>query len=582
MFTEFKAHILNALHVLTAEGVLPEGLDFSKVTAEPPRDPSHGDVSTNAAMVLAKLAKMAPRQLAEALVPHLEKIPGVESVSIAGPGFVNMSVSLDFWHNQLAGVLKAGSDFGASHMGAGEKINIEYVSANPTGPLHAGHGRVSVIADTLATLLEKVGYDVTREFYINDAGNQAQQLARSTYLRYREALGEDIGEIPEGCYPGDYLVPVGEAIAKKDGDKWMNAPESEWLEPFRAYAVDAMMKMIREDLALMGIHHEIFTSEMALHRSGAIDRVIDTLKERDLVYTGVLEPPKGKEIEDWEPRPQLLFRATEFGDDVDRPLQKSDGSWTYFTADIAYHLDKFRRGFTHMIDVWGADHGGYVKRIAAAVKAVTESQGHLDVLLCQIVNFTENGKPVRMSKRLGTFITVRDVIEKVGRDVFRFMVVSRKGDAHLDFDFNKVMEQSKDNPVFYVNYAYARCHSVLRMASEQMPGVDVSVMACQKADLSSLESEEEIGLIRLLAGWPRQVEIAALTHEPHRLCYYLYEIASQFHMLWNKGKENTVLRFIQPDDEAGTRARLALIHATSAVIASGLDIFGVKPLEEMR
>ncbi len=578
-FHEIRKHILAAIQALVADGDLPEGTDASRVTAEPPRDESHGDISTNAAMVLAKPAGKNPRELAEKLVAKLQNIGLIAEVSVAGPGFVNIRMVDEFWDQQLLTILEAGADYGKSNLGLGEKINLEYVSANPTGPIHAGHGRVAVVADVLANLLEKVGYAVTREYYINDAGGQAKKLACSSYLRYREALGEDIGEIPEGYYPGPYLKDVGQAIADRDGDKWLSLDEEEWLDPFREFAVNAMMSAIREDLKLMGITHEVFTSEMDLQRSGAVDRAVADLEEQGLLYTGVLEPPKGKVVEDWEPRPQLLFKATEFGDDVDRPLKKSDGTWTYFTGDIAYHYDKFQRGFKQMINVWGADHGGYVKRIVSAVNAITRGDGRLDVILSQMVNFFDNGVAVKMSKRAGTFVTVRDVIEKVGKDVFRFMMVSRKSDAHLDFDFKKVMEQTKDNPVFYVNYAHARSHSVMRMAKQEFPDIDPTQLS--DAPLKRLRDEDEIRLLKLLAGWPRQVEIAAQAHEPHRLCYYLYEVAGQFHMLWNKGKDEAILRFILPDDRELTRARLAMIKGVQAVIASGLTIFGVEPVEEM-
>ena len=578
-FHEIRTHILQAIDALVTEGHLPQDIDPSRVTAEPPREESHGDVSTNAAMVLAKPAGKNPRDIAEKLAEKLKFADQVQDVTVAGPGFVNICMEDSFWDNQLLKVLELDVDYGKSRMGLGEKINLEYVSANPTGPIHAGHGRVAIVADVLANLLEKVGYNVTREYYINDAGGQAKILAQSAYLRYREALGEDIGEIPEGYYPGDYLKEVGKAIADRDGDKWLTESEDVWLDAFREFAVNAMMGAIRHDLELLGIAHEVFTSEMELQRSGAIDRAVEDLEKKGLIYTGVLEPPKGKIIEDWEPRPQLLFRATQFGDDVDRPLKKSDGSWTYFTGDIAYHHNKFVRGFNKMINVWGADHGGYVKRICSAVSAITEGQGELDVILAQIVNFSEDGEIIKMSKRSGTFIEVREVIEKVGKDALRFMMVSRKSDAHLEFDFKKVMEQTKDNPVFYVNYAHARCHSVMRMAKNEFPDVDVSSLS--DAPIKRLRDPDELRLLKLLAGWPRQVEIAAKAHEPHRLTYYLYDVAAQFHMLWNKGKDEAILRFIIPNDRELTRARLAMIQGVRAVIASGLNIFGVEPVEEM-
>ncbi|HUX78712.1 MAG TPA: arginine--tRNA ligase [Alphaproteobacteria bacterium] len=577
-FHTFRDQILKALETLTKKGVLPQGLDFEKITTEPPRDPSHGDLATNAAMVLAKATHKNPRELGELIAKELETLPSVEEVSVAGPGFINLKLSPTFWYQELLTILEKQEEYGTSTLGLGEKINLEYVSANPTGPIHAGHGRVAVIADVLANLLEKVGYRVLREYYINDAGAQAEKLAKSTYLRYREALGEEIAEIPEGYYPGDYLKEVGQALVERDGSKWLSTSEQEWLEPFREFTVNAMMSKIRKDLDLMGISHEVFTSEVELYQAGAIEAAIKTLKENGLIYEGILEPPKGKIVEDWEPRPQLLFRSADFGDDVDRPLQKSDGSWTYFAGDIAYHYDKFRRGYTQMIDVWGADHGGYIKRVSSAVKAITQDQGHLDVIICQIVNFMEGGQPVKMSKRAGTFIEVRDVIEKVGKDAFRFMMITRKSDAHLDFDFKKVLEQTKDNPVFYIQYAHARCHSVMRIAREVFPDWEKT----PPQGLELLNDPDELHLLKLLAGWPRQVEIAALAREPHRLSYYLYEIAQQFHMLWNKGKENTYLRFIAAQNRELTRARLSMIQGVTHVIASGLQIFGVTPVEEMR
>ena len=577
-FHAFRDEILKTLEALVQKGFLPEGLEFEKITTEPPRDPSHGDLSTNAAMILANPAKQSPRDLGQLIGKELEGLPFVKEVSVAGPGFINLRLSPEFWYQQLRIILKEKEDYGSSTIGLGEKINLEYVSANPTGPIHAGHGRVAVVADILANLLEKVGYRVLREYYINDAGAQAEKLAKSTYLRYREALGEKIPQIPEGYYPGEYLKEVGNALAERDGPKWLSTEEKDWLEPFREFAVNAMMAQIRKDLTLMGISHEVFTSETELHQAGAIEAAIKTLKERDLIYEGVLEPPRGKVIEDWEPRLQLLFRSSQFGDDTDRALQKSNGTWTYFAGDIAYHYDKFRRGYIQMINVWGSDHIGSVKRVTSAVKAITEEKGHLDIILCQIVNFMEGGKPLKMSKRAGTFIEVREVIEKVGKDPFRFMMISRKSDAPLDFDFQKVLEQTKDNPVFYIQYAHARCHSVMRMARNVFP--DWEKTSVHSFDL--LKDEDELHLLKLLAGWPRQVEIAALAREPHRLCYYLYEIAQQFHMLWNKGKDNTLLRFIVAQNRDLTRERLAMIQGVAYVIASGLQIFGVTPVEEMR
>lgn len=470
---------------------------------------------------------------------------------------------------------------GNSDIGTGQTVNVEYVSANPTGPMHVGHGRGAVVGDALALLLAKAGYKVTKEYYINDAGAQVDVLARSAYLRYREAFGETI-EIPEGLYPGDYLVPVGEKLKETFGDKWLNAEEGDYLEEIKAFSINAMMDLIREDLAVLGVTHDVFSSEKELVENGGVDKAITYLEERGLIYTGVLEPPKGKKPEDWEPRPQLLFKASEFGDDVDRPLKKSDGSGTYFASDIAYHFDKFQRGSDQLIDVMGADHGGYVKRMKAAVKAMSEGKAELDIKLAQMVNLMDNGEPVKMSKRAGTFITLREVIDKVGKDVVRFIMLTRKNDAQLEFDFTKVTEQSKDNPVFYVQYAHARCHSVFRKADEEFTDLDRTETALAKADLSLLNDESELTLMRLMAEWPRLIEAAAESHEPHRITYYLYDLASEFHSLWNKGTGDVSLRFLHADNLELTKARLALLKAVSLVIASGLLVLGVEPREELR
>ena len=580
IFRYFEDRVAAALQSLVREGILPVGIETSRVAVEPPRDPAHGDLSTNAAMVLAKPAGMKPRDLADALAAKLATIEAVTEVSVAGPGFINLRLSADFWLARIPEVLRAGPAYGASDMGAGEAVNVEYVSANPTGPMHVGHVRGAVFGDALANLLEKVDYRVCREYYINDAGGQIEVLARSALLRYREALGEDIGTIPEGLYPGDYLKPVGQALAATHGAALLEMDPGEALAAARVAAVEAMMELIRGDLAVLGITHEVFFSELSLHRSGAIEETVKLLEDRGLIYVGVLEPPKGETPEDWEPRPQTLFRSTEFGDDADRALKKSDGSWTYFAPDIAYHHDKYRRGYRTLIDVWGADHSGYIKRVKAAVAALTEGNAEIDVKVCQMVRLFRNGEPVRMSKRAGDFVTLRDVVDEVGKDVVRFMMLTRKTDAPLDFDFAKVMEQSRDNPVFYVQYAHARIHSVLRNAAEA--GYDLSDGGLANAEFSRLGDEAELALLRLMAGFPRQVEQAALAHEPHRIAFYLDDLAAAFHALWNKGKDDASLRFIRDDDRDVTLARLALIRAAAYVVAAGLGILGVEPTEEMR
>ncbi|MDD3446624.1 MAG: arginine--tRNA ligase, partial [Zavarzinia sp.] len=494
----------------------------------------------------------------------------------------NLRLSDDFWRARLAEILAAGPAFGESSKGGGTAVNVEYVSANPTGPLHVGHCRGAVFGDALAALLEKVGHAVTREYYINDAGGQVDTLARSAFLRYREALGENIGEIPEGLYPGDYLIPVGQGLVEKYGERFKDQPESAWLMPIREFAIAAMMAMVREDLEALNIRQDVFFSEYSLHTTGRIDEALKDLTDKGLIYEGVLEAPKGKLPDDWEPRPQTLFKASEFGDDTDRALKKSNGAWTYFAADIAYHLDKYKRGFHHQIDVWGADHGGYVKRMRAAVKALSGGQADLDVKICQLVKLTRGGEPVKMSKRSGSFVTLRDVVDEVGKDVVRFMMLTRKNDAPLDFDFDKVTEQSKDNPVFYVQYAHARARSVLRNAAAEIAGLDLSREGLSAAKLARIESPDEIALIRQMAAFPRQLEQAADAHEPHRVAFALYDLAAAFHGLWNKGKEDPSLRFIHADDPELTLARLALLQAVCDVIASGLGILGVTPVEEMR
>ena len=589
IYADFRRLVLATLDDMAAKGDLPPGLELRRIAVEPPRDPVHGDLATNAAMVLAGIVRANPMSLAERISAALtgrELVTGNYrgagfAAAPAKPGFINIRLNPEIWQAQLRAILRAGTGFGDSDLGGGERVNVEFVSANPTGPMHVGHGRGAVVGDALAALLTKAGFRVEREYYVNDAGAQVDAIARSTYLRYREALGEEIGPIPEGLYPGEYLIGTGNKLASIDGPKWLGRPEAEWLAPMRDFAVGQMLLRIRDDLAKLGVGFDNFVSERHVIESGEIDHALAALDRRGLIYRGVLEPPKGKLPDDWEPREQLLFRATQFGDDVDRPLQKSDGSWTYFASDIAYHYNKFRRGFKNLIDVWGADHGGYVKRMQAAVRAVTEGAATLDVKVCQLVNLFDKGLPVRMSKRAGTFVTLREVVEEVGKDVFRFLMLTRRNDQALDFDFAKVTEQSKDNPVFYVQYAHARAASVMRYAADQFPEAELSDAALSEAPLDRLTDPFEIGLIRQLAGWPRLVEGAAEAHEPHRTAFYLQEVAAQFHVLWNKGKDEATLRFILTADPRLTRARLALVRGVAIVIASGLAVFGVEPAQEM-
>ena len=521
-------------------------------------------------MILSKPAQKSPRDLAAILVAEFAKIDGVVGVDIAGPGFINLRVTPILWAQQITDIFDSGLNYGRSMIGSGARVNVEFVSANPTGPLHAAHARGAVIGDALAGLMEFCGWDVTREYYINDAGGQVDVLARSTYLRYCEALGRDIGHIPEGLYPGEYLKDVGAALAQQIGERYLDKAEAEWLDDVRDFAIDRIMQVIKQDLVSLGIHMDVFSSERANVQSGAVQRAIDQLQAGGHLYTGVLAPPKGKEPEDWEPREQLLFRASDFGDDTDRPLQKSDGSWTYFAADVAYHLNKLERTKGQLINIFGADHGGYVKRMNAAVAALSGQQNMLDIKLCQLVNLLDNGTPVKMSKRAGTFVTVRDVIDTVGADVIRFIMLTRRNDQTLDFDFAKVTEQSRDNPVFYVQYAHARACSVLRQRE-----------APEHADLALLTAEPELALLKQLASWPKLVESAAIAHEPHRIAFYLVDLASHFHSLWNAGRDNPALRFIIDDDQATTGARLMLVKATSLVIRTGLNMLSIDALEEM-
>lgn len=577
VFRDFLGHINAALEDMRAAGELPAGIDLSGVTVEPPRDPAHGHMATNAALVLAKPAKRKPLDLAAALAARLRALPDLVEVTIAPPGFVNLRLADDVWRRQVDVVLAHGEDYGRCDLGQGLRVNVEYCSANPTGPLHVGHGRGTVFGDALANLLEFAGYQVTREYYINDGGAQIEALARSIYHRYLQVLGRTDQPFPEGLYPLEELVPVAQAIAERDGAKWVGKPESDWLDLFGRAGVQAMMQRIREDLALLGVHHDVFTSERALIEAGRIDEAVRHLESLKLVYVGTLPPPKGKPVEDWEPVPQLLFRATRFGDDSDRPLKRSNGAWTYFAADMAYHLDKIRRGAQLLVDVWGADHGGYVKRMEAAVKALSEGKVPLIVKLCQLVKLYSAGQPLRMSKRAGRTVWLRDVLEEVGRDVFRFMMLTRRNDAPLDFDLVEAVRQSKDNPVFYVQYAHARICSVFRNAAD----AGLPTAALDGAALERLQDPAELELLRTMAQWPRVVEGAAQNFEPHRIAFYLHDLAGAFHSLWTRGKEETGLRFLLAEDQALTRARLAMLGAVRIVLANGLRLMGVEPVEEL-
>ncbi|MDO7556817.1 MAG: arginine--tRNA ligase [Loktanella sp.] len=578
LFADIRGLVITCLDAMVAEGALPAGLEMGAVSVEPPRDAAHGDMATNAAMVLAKPAGMNPRQIADGLAAKLLADPRIALAEVAGPGFLNLRLDAALWQ----GVVKAAltdPTYGRSTLGQKQKMLVEYVSANPTGPLHVGHTRGAVFGDALASLLDYAGYDVTREYYINDGGAQVDVLARSVYLRYQEAHDLSV-DWPEGSYPGDYLIEVGEELKAAIGDKYLESPEDDWLEEIRLFATERMMDMIRADLAQLGVVMDSFYSEKSLYGTGLIEKAIAELDAKGLIYRGTLEPPKGKLPDDWEPREQTLFKSTDHGDDVDRPVQKSDGAWTYFAPDIAYHYDKVQRGFDQLIDVFGADHGGYVKRMKAAVSALSDGRVPLDIKLTQLVKLYKNGEPFKMSKRAGTFVTLRDVVDAVGKDVTRFHMLTRKNDAPLDFDFDKVTEQSKDNPVFYVQYAHARVKSVMRKAVEA--GVDVSDAALAGADLSKLSHEAEIGVAKKLAEWPRLVEIAANGHEPHKIAFYLYDLASDLHGLWNRGNDDVSLRFLQDGDNDTTQSKIALIRAVSVVIASGLGILGVTPAEEMR
>ena len=592
VFVTIHGSVAAANGALIADGVLPPGISQSRVVVEPPRDQTHGDMSTNAAMVLAKDAGAKPRNLAEAIAEKLRADPLIAKVEVAGPGFINMTLDPSVWREALRAAVLAGPEFGRSDIGKSEPVNVEYVSANPTGPLHVGHGRGAVFGDALANLLAFTGYAVTREYYINDAGAQVDVLARSAYLRYREALGEDIGPIPEGLYPGDYLKPVGAALAAEFGSALNQMSEERWLPIVRRNAIDMMMAEIRGDLAALNVRHDVFFSERSLIEgdNNAVAATIAGLRAEGKVYEGRLPPPKGRPLgavdEDWEDREQTLFRTTEFGDDVDRPLKKSDGSYTYFASDIAYHKSKLERGFRNMIDVWGADHGGYIRRMMAVVSAVSGGAAALDVKIVQLVKLLRAGEPVKMSKRSGDFVTLREVVDEVGVDAVRFMMLNRKNDAVLDFDLAKVIEQSRDNPVFYVQYGHARGQSIFRNAREVIPTLPETDgerrRALSQATLSRLDDAAELALMRRIALYPRLVEAAAMSHEPHRIAFYLYELASDFHALWTKGKDVSYLRFIIQNDPELTTARLALVQGVVTVLASGLAVLGVGAPDEMR
>ncbi|GAA6196752.1 arginine--tRNA ligase [Pseudophaeobacter arcticus] len=579
LFSDIRALVIDSLTAMTTEGALPEGLNFANVAVEPPRDAAHGDMATNAAMVLAKPAKMKPRDIADALAAKLAEDTRISSAEVAGPGFLNLRLAPVVWQGVLGAVLGAGTDYGRANLGQGKKVNVEYVSANPTGPLHVGHTRGAVFGDALASLLGYAGYDVTREYYINDGGGQVDVLARSVYLRYQEAHGQEVA-FADGTYPGDYLVPVGQALKDKVGDAYVDQPEDVWLADVREFSTDAMMALIREDLAMLGIKMDVFYSEKSLYGTGKIEAALAELESKGLIYQGVLEPPKGKKPDDWEPREQTLFKSTDHGDDVDRAVKKSDGAWTYFAPDIAYHYDKISRGFDELIDVLGADHGGYVKRMKAAVSALSDGKVPLDIKLCQLVKLFKDGQEFKMSKRAGTFVTLRDVVDAVGPDVTRFMLLTRKNDQGFDFDLDKALEQSKDNPIFYVQYANARICSTLRKAEEAGIATNDPVLAA--ADLAEVSHPAQLAVIKKLAEWPRQIEIAARTNEPHRVAFYLYDLASELHGLYHLGKTEFGLRFVNESSETATHANLALARSVSIVISAGLGILGVKPAQEMR
>lgn len=582
IFHAYQNKVTDILGKMAANGDLPAGLDLSRVKVEPPKDVSHGDMATNAAMVLSKAAGKNPRQLGEALAAKMKELPGVKEASIAGPGFVNFRLADTEWADTLRNILADGIHYGDSKMGKGEKVNIEYVSANPTGPMHAGHVRGAVIGDTLAGLLKKAGYDVTKEYYFNDAGNQIEVLKQTAYLRYREALGENIGAIPDGLYPGEYMKDVAQALVARDGKKWLGVPESEWSKPVLDFAIEYIMKMIRDDLDLIGIHHDVFSNERVMIEDGTLEKCLNELVDKGLVYQGTLPPPRGKEMDDWEPAELTLFRYKQYGFyEEDRPLKKRDGTWAYIMPDIAYHYNKLMRGFTTMINVLGKDHKDYEHRVGPPLAVLSDNKAKLDIVYCGMVKLFKNGEPVKLSKRSGNIITLREIVEEVGAGAVRFFMMTRTPDSELDFDFTKVVEQSKDNPVFYVQYAHARCASVLRNAKEMFRDADLSPATLAKANLARISTPDELQLVRFMAGWPRAVEAAAEAHEPHRIAFYLHDLASEFHGFWNKGRDDGTLRFLHEDDKELSMARLALVQAVKTVIASGLAVMGVEPVEEM-
>jgi len=580
IYKTFEDKLRVILQDLSSAGQLPSDLDMTRVVVEPPRDRSHGDMATNAAMVLSKLTKKAPRDLAAMIAPELEKLDEVETVEIAGPGFINFRLKQVVWAELLNEILSDGVHYGDTDIGQNEAVNIEYVSANPTGPMHAGHTRGAVVGDTLANLLQKSGYNVTREYYFNDAGTQVDVLARTAHLRYREALGEDIGEIPDGMYPGEYMKDLASALVERDGDKWLDLPEEQWIDPIREFAVEYIMVMIREDLRLIGIKHDVFTNEREIVEN-VLPQAFKFLEDRDLVYTGTLPPPRGKEMDDWEPVPLTLFRSSNYGDASDRPLKKRDGTWAYIMPDIAYHFDKVNRGFYKMVNLLGKDHGGYEDRLNPAIQAFSDGKAELKVIYNSIVKVLRDGKLVKFSKRSGNVLTLREMVEEVGADAVRFFMMTRTPDSELEFDFNKVVEQSKDNPVFYVQYAHARCCSVMRNAAEMFPDMNLSAESLKDADLTKLSDADTLQLVQVMAAWPRMVEASAEAYEPHRVAFYLYELASEFHSLWSKGRSDASLRFLDAEDIEVSRARLALVRAMMVVLSSGLAIMGVEPAEEM-